>query len=303
MISIGILLAILAAFIWALVNITDRFVMNTEENISNEANIISSISLITLFIFTILLLDIQIPHSNVNLFLFISIGIAYYLAAYFYYTALKISEATDISILLNLTSIIILITDILIFKTTITPKQIIGMFAILFSAIIISYNYNSIQSITFDKSLWLMLIAGTLYAIRSLIADYAITTTHSTPTTIYTWSIIGTALIPTLTLILKKDTRKNCYNLYKNHTHKIKYIFLTKNLSGIGALFYFIALNYESVSVISFATSVQPVFTFILSYTLYKLLKTEQIKEKTTRKNLIKKTFAITITIFGLYLL
>lgn len=292
MVSTGVLFGITAAFLWALVNIIDRFVMNTEENISNESNIISSISMITLFIISYLLFNITTPTSYFKLTLFLSVGMAYYLAAYFYYTALKISEATDVSILLNLVSIIILITDVLIFKTNITPQQLIGMFAIFFSAIIISYNYNSIKSLQLDKSLYLMIIASTLYAIRSLLADYAITTSQSTSITIYTWSIIGTALLPTLTLLVKKDIRKDCHNIYTNYNSKLKYILFTKNLSGIGALFYFVALDYESVSVISFSTSVQPVFTLILSYTLYKIFKAEQIREKTNFANMSKKIYS-----------
>lgn len=203
---------------------------------------------------------------------------------------------------MNFASVFVLIGDILIFGQLFTAFEFIGMFIILISGVVISYNYKQLGKININFVFWIMISSGLFFAIRSLLVEYSITSLNGEPIQIYAWSIIGTVFVAIITL-LTKSNRNKCINVFTNQRKIIKYTILTKNLGGVAKIFYIFGVEREAVSIISYVTTSQPIFVFIFAYISYKLIGVEELKEKLDGISILQKIVSISLMLLGMYLI
>ena len=285
-----ILFSILAAFVWAIVNTIDKFVLT--KWIKRPIVLIMVLGIIGL-IASIVIYFVhgfsELSHFNI-LLAFIS-GVFYISGILFYFKAVKIEEISRIVPLSCLTPLFVSIFALVFLGEFFAPIKYLGIFSIVVGAILIST--KGYLKINQGKAFWLMILFAVFMAINHVITKYLLS--FADFWTIFSWMRIGVfiALIP-----IYITSFSSLLLTVKEHGKKV--IFVTsfgECLSLAGVLFITIAASVGYITLVNALSSVQPLFvllfTIILSIFFPKILKEE------IGKSIVLQKFVAIILILG----
>lgn len=290
-----ILFSILAALIWALVSIVDKYILTkwikkpiTPVIILGIISLLASILIYLFHGFSAL--------SFINIVLAFVAGVFYILMTIFYFKAVKIEEISRVVPLFYLTPLFISIFAAIFLGEIFTPLKYFGIFFLIIGAILIS-SKNFIK-INFGKAFWLMILSSLASSLNAVITKYLLN--FSDFWTIFAYTRIGTifALIPV--------TYFSFYDLtsaIKKHGKKVVVVISVNEIINlIGILLITIATAIGYVTLVNSLSSIEPFFVLLFAIILSIFYPTI-LKEEINKTNVLLKLIAIIFMFLGVILI
>jgi len=307
-----LLIAVIAYFILALVNLADKFIL--EQVVPRAKTYTFLVGLAGLLIFIIAPWTLNWPGWNLWLVTILT-GAVFSIALLFFYQALKDSEASRIITLVGGTvPIITLFFSIILFQESFSLRQLMAIIFLVAGTVVISL-INTERTIWFKvkewfytpavkqtKSILLSIVAALCFALYWVGTKYAFNNQEFLSALI--WIRFGSFLAVLFLVIRKKDRQDIKEDLLKSNQKKQnKFIFFgTQGIAAIGSILQNYAVALGSVVLVTSLQGLQYAFILIFTY-LLSLFWPKIIKEDQSKKIIIKKIIAIILIGLGLYLI
>jgi drug/metabolite transporter (DMT)-like permease len=290
-----ILFSILAALVWAAVNLVDKYILT--KWIKKPIVPVMVLGVIGLTAsFAVYLIKGFAALSHFNLFLALIAGIFYIFVILFYFKAVKIEEISRIVPLFYLSPVFVLILAMIFLKEFFDPVKYLGILMLIIGAILISS--RNLFKISFGRAFWLMMLASFSLAVNSVIIKYLLN--FADYWTIFAYVRIGTfiALIPIFYLNFK-DIKE----AVKEHGKRvIGVISINEIINLVGVLFITMALAAGYATLVSALSSVQPFFVLFFALVL-SIFYPKILKEEIGKSVVFWKLIAIIIMFIGAVLI
>lgn len=305
--TLAITLSILASFLWAVTNHIDKFLITGIDEENDNNNNIKVLLVFSTFVAGIILTPFwlifggfNIGISSLSLMCVSSAMIIYILSTFFYFKAMSENDASIIVVMFQMIPVFSYILAFILFKETLTIRQIIGSIIIMLSAIIISFDFNEKNNKKKFKALLLMTISSILYASYFIIFDIAIR--NSSYYSCAFWFQVSFLILGIILLCLKSFRIP-----FKNTIKKNGKRYLTINASNellnmIANLLVNFANLTLPIALVSVLNGFQGAFVFILGI-LGTLLFPKYIKEDLNKRVVIQKIVCILLGLAGLIVL
>ena len=303
--TVAVLLCILASLLWGVTNHIDKFMINEIDDESSSVKVLLIFStFVTGIILSPLWLILGKFNVSISLISLISVfcgSLAYITATVLYFKAMQENDASIISIMFQMIPVFSYILALILFKENLTIKQIIGSVLIIFSAIIISFNFNEKKNDKKKlKAFILMTISSLLYAGYFILFDVGIR--HSEYYSCAFWYQIGFLIVGIILLCIKsfrkpfvKAIKKNGFRFFGLNT-------LNEAFNLIAVLIVNFANVTIPVALVNVLTGFQGAFAFILGI-LGTIFIPKYIKEDLSKNIIIQKVISIAIGAIGLVIL
>jgi len=269
--------SILAALIWSIVNIVDKYVLS--KLVSRPIIpliVLGFVGLIT-SIFVFVATGLQ-GLSSFNIFLALVAGVFYALMGFFYFQAVKVEEISKVAPLFYLSPFFILVIAGLTLGEVFPPIKYLGILLLIIGAILISM--KSLSSFTFGKAFWLMILSSLSLAFSQVLTKHLLN--FADFWTVFAYIRVGAflALVPAIYLNFSELKA-----IYKESGAKVFGIMsFNESLNLVGVLFITLAATTGFVTLVNALSSIQPFFvlffTVLLSIFLPSILK-EEISKST----------------------
>jgi len=269
--------SILAALIWSIVNIVDKYVLS--KLVSRPIIpliVLGFVGLIT-SIFVFVATGLQ-GLSSFNIFLALVAGVFYALMGFFYFQAVKVEEISKVAPLFYLSPFFILVIAGLTLGEVFPPIKYLGILLLIIGAILISM--KSLSSFTFGKAFWLMILSSLSLAFSQVLTKHLLN--FADFWTVFAYIRVGAflALVPAIYLNFSELKA-----IYKESGAKVFEIMsFNESLNLVGVLFITLAATTGFVTLVNALSSIQPFFvlffTVLLSIFLPSILK-EEISKST----------------------
>lgn len=285
----------MAALSWAIVNIVDKYILTKWVRqpiipviILGIVGLIASIIIYFLYGFSYL--------SYFNIFLAFIAGIFYILMSVFYFKAVKIEEISRISPLFYLSPLFILILAAIFLREVFTPLKYLGIFLLIFGAILISS--KNLSKISLGRAFWWMMLSTLALAINQILTKYLLNFTDYW--TIFAYTRIGAVigLIPIAYIYFPEliDTVR------KHGKRVVAVISANETLNLFGVLSITIAVSIGYVTLVNALSSVQPFFVLLFAVIL-SIFYPAILKEEIGKSVIFQKLLAITLMFIGAILI
>jgi drug/metabolite transporter (DMT)-like permease len=238
----------------------------------------------------------NIGYFQITILFVAGILLTFYLIPYF--EAMKIEDASTVVPLFQFIPVFTLILSTLILKESLSSKQIIGMFFVVFAGISISVNKLQGQMFKPRKSLYFMLLASFMYGLVGIIFRFVVKDANFWTTLSYEY--IGSGIGGILLFLIPK-VRENLRNQINQIKTSTGIITLNNGIAISAQISESYALSLAAVPLVNIIGSVQPAINLIEGIVLTK--KFPHIITEDITFNTIRRKFLAIIFIFGgLYL-
>lgn len=300
----AILLAVFSSFLWAITNHIDKFMITGIDETKNGIKILLVFStLVAGIVLTPLWLILSTFNIGINFVSLISVLVAsiFYIAATtFYFKAIEENDASIVVVMFQLIPVFSYILALILFNETLNVYQIIGSIIILFSAIIISFDFNEKNKGRKFKALVLMTMSSLFYSIYYIFFDIAIR--NSSYYSCAFWYQISLLLIG-IALLCIKAFRIPFMNAIKKNGKRYLILNTTNEALNLSAN---LLVNFANlmipVALVNVLNGFQGSFVFILGV-LGTIFFPRYIKEDLRKNTLIQKIICIVLSIVGLIIL
>ena len=302
--TIAVLLAIFASFLWGITNHIDKYMIAGIEESKNNIKILLVFStFIAGIILTPLWLILSHFTINISFISLISVLFAsfiYIIATIFYYKAIEKNDASIVVVMFQMIPVFSYILALILFKETLTIRQIIGSIIILLSAIIISFDFNEKNNNKKFIALLLMTLSSLCYSIYFILFDIGIR--NSSYYSCAFWYQIG-FLIMGIILLCIKSFRAPFVNAVKKNGRRYVVLNTTNEVLNLIAN---LLVNYANliipIALVNVLNGFQGAFAFILGV-IGTLLLPKYIREDLSKRVIIQKVVCIILGIIGLIIL
>lgn len=302
-----IFIAILAYFLVALQTILDKFLLTTNK-ISHPANYAFYVGLMSVFTFLFFPFGFHLIGAE-QLALCLFSGLVFLYGIFCLFTAIQKSEASRVASAIGaVIPTTTLILSMVFLGEKISLPEFFGIFLLIFGGLFISLEFfgKSFEPKKFFSGFPLTVLAGFLIAVSFTFFKHLYGQDNFF--NIFIWTRLGLVL-GSLSLLLFPSWRKAIWNSFKKTDHSRRenkrtgFLFVAnKILGGIGSALIHFAVSLGSVAVVNALASVEYVFVFLLGLMLS--LKFPSIfQEKRNLRNILQKTMAICIIVFGIVLI
>lgn len=286
-----IFLSLLAAFLWAVAGVIDKFMLGKWlRNSRIPLIIVGFVSLVLVIIID--LLGLLQPVAPWVLFAAIFSGAVFAFTLLLYFKAMQLGEASRIIPLLYISTLFTAILAAVFLGEIFTVQTYIGIFLLVGGAIFISL--NKFSKFTFDKAFWYAILSAIISGANVVLTKYLLNFMDY-------WSMFGYARTGTFLFMvpfLLVDW-KELVATVKKHGMKVVYGITTSEvITNIGGFVYTIAMAGGFATLVSALTSVQPFFTLLLAVML-SIFFPHILKEEIGKKTLIIKFIAIILIFIG----
>lgn len=303
-----ILIAIIAYFILAIVNMADKFLL--DKILPSAKTYTFLVGVLGLLILVIAPWFLEWP--GLYLFLLnIIIGALLPLALILLYTALRLGDASKIiTITGGSVPIFTIFLSFIILGERFTGMQYIAFFYLIFGTLIISYFPSGHELWTkvmvwfgFDnlkrlRAVLIAILSAFIFGLFFIGSKYLYNNQEFISA--FIWIRVG-SFISVLFFLLHKSSRKEIFKSIKKLKGKSRVIFLSNQ--GLAAFGFFLqnyAIALGSVALVNALQGIQYVFLLILA-SLITIFYPKVLKEKISKFIILQKLVAIGLISFGLY--
>ena len=302
--TLAILIPILACFLWAVTNHIDKFMIT---GIDQSKDSIKILLLFSTFVAGIVLIPIwlilghfEIGISTISLISVLLSSVIYILATVLYFKAIEKNDTSIVVVMFQLIPVFSYALALILFKENLTARQIIGSIIIIFSAIIITFDFSEKNSKKKLKALLLMTISSLCYSVYFILFDIGIR--HSAYYSCAFWYQIG-FLIMGLMLLCIKAYRIPFINAIKKNGKRYLVLNVTnESINLIANLLVNFANTLLPIALVNVLNGFQSMFVFILGV-IGTIFIPKYIKEDLRRSVVIQKIISIILGIIGLIIL
>lgn len=229
--------------------------------------------------------------------LFSGIIYASWVLPYFY--ALEKDEASVVSPLFQLSSIITYIFGTIFLKETLSESQIIGSVFILGGSIGLTLNLSNIKKIGFKFEVFYLMLLGSFFiALNSLIFKYVALKESFWVTSF--WQYLGFVLFALVLLVFVKSYQKQFIKVFQENKAYVLSLNIINEVLAISAkiILDFATLLAPLAVVYFMSEGIQPFFVLSYGVILTKFFP-GVAKEKISRKYMIQKALSILLIFLG----
>ncbi|MFB6181359.1 MAG: EamA family transporter [Candidatus Magasanikbacteria bacterium] len=288
-------LALIAAFLWAIVNLADKFIVDHEINDPViDVGISGFLGFIVITIVSYLQIDTASTLISNKFWLPLLAGILYPISLIFYYSGIKREDVSRFIPLFGIIPVITAIAAFFLLGENFSWIVYVGILLTVFGAILISLKNPLKNWHKFKSGLAVMLgvASAIIIAVRSLIIKFSGFSMNYW--TILFWLGIGGLTVIIILLITK-------FKQIKKYEH-IDHLPLVGLIRAGAYLIYVKAITLGPVSLVVTAIKIKPLLVFLGSTAVSKY-HPEIIHEKLDKKTILQKVFATTIIIAGVLLI
>lgn len=296
-------IALIAPFLWAIVNHADKYLLS--KYFKNNGGVGPLMIFSTLFGAVVLPIALFIEPQIFNISLhdvliLIGAGILSAIAIASYLFALEIEEATIVVPFWQTIPIFGYIIGYFLFDEVFTGKQMLAGLAILFGALILVIDFRSIGKIKTRIAI-LMLFSSLVFALYEAMFRY-VALEENFWVSVF-WEHIGLVILGLFLFAAFKSYRKGFLDILKSNSRPIISLNIgSEALTIIGNIIMNYALLLAPLAMVLLISSYQPVFVFAIGIALtFFFPKIHQ--EKMGRVELVQKIVAIAIMCIGSYYL
>ena len=203
--TIAIIFAILASFLWAITNHIDKFMVTGIDESKNSIKVLIVFSTfvagLVLTPLWLILSHFDVAISTISLISVFAGSLTYVMATLLYFKAMEKNDASIVVVMFQMIPVFSYILALILFKENLTAHQIIGSLFILLSAIIISFDFNEKNNKKKFKALVLMILSSLFYSIYFILFDIGIR--NSSYYSCAFWYQIGFLIIGSILLCFK----------------------------------------------------------------------------------------------------
>ena len=292
--ELWIILSIIPAMLWAIVNVIDKYVLTNYVRTPNiPITVLGTLGMIASG--AIYIANGFGALSYTNIFLSFVAGAFYLLLIFFYFKAMQIEEASRVIPLFYLNVILIAVIAAAFLGEIFTFSTYIGIFLMIIGAVLISS--RSISKISVGKAFWLMMFAVIFSAANNILMKYLLD--FADFWTIFSYSRIGffIAAIPLIYFGISELTGET-----ENRKKTIAIITASELLGIVGSVSITAATAIGYVTLVNAIGSLQPFFLLVLTGMLSRFFP-KILKEETSKKIVLQKLFAIALIFAGALLI
>ena len=293
MIELWVILSILAAFLWAITALINKFVLSHEMHDPILATIVDGFNVFVLFIVASFIFGKGILIPFYLILISLLAGFSYISAAYFYYSAVKKGEISRVTSFLSISPIFVLIFAFLFLNERLTMLNYLGIMLVVSGSFLISIKKDHSKYI-FSAAFFVAIIAALFIAFIDLFFKFASLQVEVLP--IIFWIGFGSGLM-SLFLFAKHHP-----SISKKSKQGIIHLLLGRFVASISLLIFFVAISLTSVSLVTALVKIEVLFVFIAATTL-SYFHPRFIKEKITPVIITQKFVAIISIIIGVFLI
>lgn len=304
------MVAIIAYFLLALVNIFDKFLLENVINSSRAYTFLVGVLGMAVFVLSPWFLK----WPGTELFLFnLLVGTLFPVALLFFYAALKKGEASKTLLLVGgAVPVFTLIFSLILLNDSFSSRQWLALTSLLLGTIIISWLpekqnfwYKALEILKINrkkayKGLILASLAGIFFALFFIGSKEAFNNQEFFSAFIW---IRGGSFLFVLFLLFHYRSRKEIFkNIKVLKTKKGSLFVANQGLAAGGFLMQNYAISLTSVALVNALQGVQYVFIIIIGV-VATLFYPKFLTENISKPIIIQKLFAVILIAFGLYLI
>ena len=288
---IWVLFALLSAFFFSLVNVTDKYMLSRwVEKPSILLFFFGGVSLISaaVIISTRGLPLFSVPQTLILL----SIGFAHFFASVLYYHALKRGEATRIVPLYQLAPLFVMVFAAVFLGEVFTPIRYAGIMSLIIGAFLISA--EKLDKITLSKAAFLAILSCMGYAAAHTMIKYVLS--FADFWTAFAYARMGAVLALLFTAPLYFN---DLITTVKASGKKAILLPLwNESIAVLAYVFFFMAAIAGPITLVDALASFQSLFVFLIAL-LLGIFFPAIMKEGMSRGVILQKTVAIVLLIGG----
>ena len=286
-----LLFSLLAALVWAIVNINDKFILT--KLVTKPIVPLMILGFISLIAAGIIYLVKGLPYlSAFNLFLAFIAGILFVLMNLFYFKAVQLEEISRVIPLFYISPIFILILAWFFLGEIFTTISYAGIFLLIAGAILISVRHPF--KITVGKAYWFMILSTLSLASNQVISKYLLGIADFWTVFAYVRIASFIALIPIFFIYFPYLAE----NIRVKGSKVLGFVSFNESMNLVGVIFITVAASTGFVTLVNTLSSIQPLFVFVFAV-LLSLFFPKIIKEELNKPTLALKLVAIILMIIG----
>jgi len=290
-----IIFSVLAAAIWGLVNISDKYVLNKWVKHPEVPLIaLGFISIVTAIVIYFVngLASLSLMHTGL---VFLA-GISYVLGSMFYFQGVKLGEISRVAPLFNLIPLFVVILAAIFLGEVFSSLKYLGILLLVCGAIVVST--NKLLKIRFNKAFWLIMLSNLGFAIDFVITKYLLNFADYWSVFAYIRLSTFIAMIP----IIIKYYPSLVFSIKQFGKRTFALMSLNETLNLVAVLLLTIAMVSGFVSLVDSLTALQPFFVLVFAV-IASLFFPKILKEEIDKRNIVLKLLAIVIMFVGVALI
>lgn len=293
-------LALLTPFFWGFSNAMDTAVRRHFLKSNLAATVFLACTRLPLILAFFLIFPPQNLSASAVLWMIFG-GLIWMAPFILYYRSMAFEEASRVVLLLQLDSLFILIFAFFMIGERLSMGQIPAFILLLAGGVLAALKPSDHHGWRFSKAFIFMLLAGISWSLSDVIFkkfEPAFPNFWSA----FSWYLLGSFLIGPLAL-LTKNMRHELKTAFTGVTRRGWFLLIVNQISGLGGTMLFAyALTLGKASLTSVFLGVQPLFSFIWTLILPRIIP-EVEREDTHARILFFKAIAFVLIIGGLILL
>lgn len=291
-----ILIAFLSPFFYAMAVIIESQLSN--HTFKRQTTMIFYISLMNaVFLPLILLFGMPSIPPMQCLWLYLLLAILDIVYLYPYYTAMKVIDTSIVAALFSLGEVTVPILSFLLLGEVLNLHQYVGFAIIIMASVALSIKGSRIPKLS--RAFYYMVFASLLISFRVVLIKYVITLDGNWINMVIYPNLIS-GLLP-FSLLLIKNYRIDIIKNFPPYLHQFKLFAVNEFICFLGLACSIYGLSKLSPVVSSSIGATQPIFLLSLSGILL-YFHQFKLKEKISRRVLMKKLFCFTLIILGVIL-
>ncbi len=209
-----------------------------------------------------------------------------------------IEDASVVIILSNISPIFVVLLSMIFLNEILTLPRYVGIFLLVFSAILISYRKNDKRRTSIKSKLKFILPLPILASISLVVGKYLLN--HISYWSLYFWGALGILTIG-LSFLSSSKIRKEVFLIIKK-PRVISLIFTSEFFAASATILSFIAISLSPVSLVSALGSLTPFFVLVYT-TILTIFLPRLLKEDINKHVIILKFLAVVLIFLGTYLI
>lgn len=289
-----VLLPLLAALLWAMVNLTDKIIITKLLRNPLVPVMISGVVALVAGVLVYLIHGFS-PLPFLLILLGLVAGGAFLAMNFFYFKAMQVEEASRIMPLMQLSTLGVLIFANIFLHEVLTMTQLWGVLLLVVGSFLIST--KDFRHWRFSRAAWFILLAVLAIVINQLITKYLLGFADY-------WTVFGIIRIGTFLFLVPVLFKKHSL-LWKTPQNRgffvMGIIICSESVTLAGSLLYNAAAAQAPITLVNALASVQPFFVLLLAI-LFSIVFPKMLKEEITLNRILTKAAATCMMFIGVIL-
>ena len=227
-------------------------------------------------------------------------GFSVYLGLVLYFRAMAVEEASRVISLFYISPIFVLIIASVFLKETLSLPMYVGVMLMVLGAISISYRRKKGGGAMLSPALGWLLVCSVVLAGYEVLTKYVLGFIELR--SYLFWNLVGSTIMGFSTFWFPKIRRKFCNDI-KGINRTVLFSRIVNTYLSLAALIlYYIAMSSGLVSLVSAATSLEPLFVFIFAI-LLSLFVPRVLREDIGKEAVAAKVLAVVLILVGTWLI